>query len=587
MPNPRARSRALLVLLATVALLVSTTPASAAPVPRATRDTATPSQAKRQPGLSPARPDALTRELAHGRLTPARYALERFASLFDLAGVRARFGDVRRSEPSLATMYARDLAIRQSALAGKDRRRARLLLARPTDNHNDGPGSPKYPGDEETPICDTNVCVHYVSSGQHTATTSYAQQVLNVMGTVWQQEVVDYDYRKPKSDIDSSNNGGNGKLDIYLANVGPDGLYGYCTSDDPNLKATSGYRYWDFSAYCVLDNDYDPSEFGYSDPTVPLKVTAAHEFFHSVQFAYDIGEDTWFMEGTAVWMEDQVYDAIDDNLQYLASSPLSNPLIPIDRTAGDLRVYGSWIWWRFLSEYFGGAAADPTIIRDVWNRADGSPVGPDMYSTQAAAAAIAKRSIGGTSWRFRWAFADFAAWNVIPKRYYDEGAKYPAQSTQKATTITGSNPKVSQSAKLDHLTSRYVSIKRGSGVRDTAKVKVAVNGPGSKTGSEATVVVIKDSGGTFFKAIALNSSGAGTASVPFDSTISRVVVIVTNASTRFSNCYTYHAVSYSCWGTGSPDDNLPFAFTATLVQLPSLVFVDLERERERHRIGER
>jgi hypothetical protein len=38
----------------------------------------------------------------------------------------------------------------------------------------------------------------------------------------------------------------------------------------------------------------------------PLKVTAAHEFFHAVQFAYDIGEDGWLMESTATWMEEHV-----------------------------------------------------------------------------------------------------------------------------------------------------------------------------------------------------------------------------------------------------------------------------------------
>ena len=53
----------------------------------------------------------------------------------------------------------------------------------------------------------------------------------------------------------------------------------------------SGYRYFDFSAYCVLDNDFSAAEFGYPDPTLPLRVTAAHEFFHAIQFAYDLYED--------------------------------------------------------------------------------------------------------------------------------------------------------------------------------------------------------------------------------------------------------------------------------------------------------
>ena len=48
-----------------------------------------------------------------------------------------------------------------------------------------------------------------------------------------------------------------------------------------------------------------------------LQVTAAHEYFHLVQFGYDINEDGWIMESTATWAEDEVFDSINDNAQYL------------------------------------------------------------------------------------------------------------------------------------------------------------------------------------------------------------------------------------------------------------------------------
>jgi hypothetical protein len=47
----------------------------------------------------------------------------------------------------------------------------------------------------------------------------------------------------------------------------------------------------------VLDDDYSTSQFP-DPPLVSLDVTAAHEFFHAVQFAYDYFEDSWLMEGT-------------------------------------------------------------------------------------------------------------------------------------------------------------------------------------------------------------------------------------------------------------------------------------------------
>ena len=92
-------------------------------------------------------------------------------------------------------------------------------------------------------------------------------------------------------------------------------FYGYCTTDDPNIiDEETTYEYWDASAYCVLDNDYSSTQF--PNPTTPLEnlqVTAAHEYFHAVQFAYDIGEDAWLMEATATWVEDEVFD--DDQRQ--------------------------------------------------------------------------------------------------------------------------------------------------------------------------------------------------------------------------------------------------------------------------------
>jgi len=46
-------------------------------------------------------------------------------------------------------------------------------------------------------------------------------------------------------------------------------------------------------------------------PNTPLdniKVTAAHEFNHAIQFGYDYWEETWLMEATATWIEDDTAD---------------------------------------------------------------------------------------------------------------------------------------------------------------------------------------------------------------------------------------------------------------------------------------
>ena len=106
-------------------------------------------------------------------------------------------------------------------------------------------------------------------------------QTLRQLNKVWQLEIDTMGYRKPLPD---HGKGGNNKLDVYLKDVGPQGYYGYCTTE------RKAYRYT-YSGYCVLDDDFDPDQFNGAPALDSLKVTAAHEFFHAVQYAYDAAED--------------------------------------------------------------------------------------------------------------------------------------------------------------------------------------------------------------------------------------------------------------------------------------------------------
>ena len=86
-------------------------------------------------------------------------------------------------------------------------------------------------------------------------------------------------------------------------------------------------------------------------PLENLQVTAAHELFHAVQFAYDYYEDGWFMEATATWAEDELFDDVNDNVQYLRRSPITLPGRPMDKFEDDgVFHYGVWIFFRYLTE---------------------------------------------------------------------------------------------------------------------------------------------------------------------------------------------------------------------------------------------
>ncbi|UMG91924.1 hypothetical protein MF408_18155 [Nocardioides sp. TF02-7] len=187
-------------------------------------------------------------------------------------------------------------------------------------------------------------------------------------------------YRAPKPD---GVRGGSAHTDVYVGDIGDDGLYGFCTSDDPKTAISDPGSY-DVWAYCVLDDDYTRSQFPTNTPLENMRVTAAHEYFHAVQFGYDFAEDPWLLESTAAWVEDELYDSVDDNRQYLRNSPLRRPRMPLDTFGEEGFHYGTWIFWRYLTEkYRTRAGGLPTLVRDVWRRADGAAGRPDDHSTQA------------------------------------------------------------------------------------------------------------------------------------------------------------------------------------------------------------
>jgi hypothetical protein len=521
------------------------------------------------PELTPAPDDALSRALRTGAVGEAEYALERALTLFVRPSVARRFGEVVAPSARDATALLRDLAIRRDQLGPDDRATADALLSRPTDGGSNDPVDIKYGGNDASRVCAANLCVHYVTTGPHAVSADdsdangrpdYVDTVVDeLQGRVWNREVDQLGFREPKRDIRSNNNGGNGKIDFYLGDLGAENppLYGYCASDDPHLRFSSDYRFSDMSAYCVFDNDYRSGQFPNQTPISNLRVTAAHEFFHAVQFGYDIFEDLWILENTAVWMEDEVYGEINDNLQYLARSSLQHPQVPLDLGAR-LFEYGNFIFWKFASERFG-----TSLVKKVWNRADGARGAPNLYSLRALRAVVeGSASFGRT-------FVNFGIANFTPAEHYEKGALYQSSvggaPVSKSFTLGRSNLVTAlQRRRLDHLSTAHFVVKPGSGVRHGARVQVQVNGPGSKSKPKATVVAFDGLDVVAKKFVELNRKGVGRAKVPFHGT-TRTLVMLSNASTRFRNCFRFRNSPFSCAGV-PVDQNRVFEFKAKLIQ---------------------
>jgi hypothetical protein len=498
----------------------------------------------------PADPDGLSRALAAGRISPAKEALLRALALFRPTRVAAVYGPVAPPADRDATMVLRDLALRLDSLSPADRKVAHGILARPATDAPAVPGAWEDGEDPHSPECGPNVCVHWAAPGDDAPAAAdadlntYPDWVDAALATaehVWSAEVTTMGYRAPLSDLSSSDHGPDGRLDIYISNLGNDDLYGYCTSDDPGLDTPGTFA---ASAYCVVDNNYTEPIFGNHTPIQNLKVTLAHEFFHAVQFGYDIGEDTWLMEGTATWMEDQVYDGINDNRQYLHNSQLKYPWIPLDHSANCCFQYGSWIWFRFLSETMG-----PGVIQEIWNEADAAAGGPDDYSTQAI-----RQVLFDHHTTFRKKFASFAVWNDISRQRYSEGkaGRYPTPVGSGVFALGAAHTSTGWLAvKLKHMSSIHVTFRPGRSDGPRAHLTVQFDGPRHGFGPEGRLMVFSRSGSVAVKTYKLNRNGDGSLRVGFGrGHVSRVVLIEANASTRFT-CWKNS--QYSCMGAPLDD----------------------------------
>jgi hypothetical protein len=480
----------------------------------------------------------------------ASAALARAKALF--GGPRS--GDSRNGAPggksgkhADATLVMRDLFTSLDDLSPADRKVAHGILARPTDGASD-PYSDGYlvPSEKK---CKGNFCMHWVTTTEDAPPSqTWVNQMLTLMNKVWKKEVKKYGYRPPVSD---GNRGGNGKFDVYLAQIGDAGLYGYCAPE----RRKPGYQ-WLASGYCVLDNDF--AEF----PLAPMdsaEVTAAHEFFHAIQFGYDFGEDVWMLEATATWMEEHVFDEVNDNRQYLPAGQVFDPTFPLDYfNPSGSQQYGNWPFFEFLSKNYGVG-----VVKAIWNKAAAFRGAPDHYSTQAISSVLKPK--GG----FAKNYSRFASANLLPGKFYPEGASWPSAQLKGVYTLTKAHRQTGKHGTHTlHMTSASWRVKSSSSLRSSKwHLKVKIDGPAAYRMPAAYVLVAKRKG--FDKIfVKLNGKGNGQVVVPFGrKKVKAVYISLVNASTRFKCGKKY---AFSCQGLPIDDGRSfkgqPYKFSASVIK---------------------
>lgn len=355
--------------------------------------------------------------------------IERVRSVFALGGPR----EVER--PICATPIFVEVNFNKSRFSAKTAELLKSYVSRP-----DFGDDPEYTYD--TPSA--HFKIHYTTTGDHAVfragedqnppdgVPDYVNRCADIFDSVWIEEVDQLGYNRPPSDDWYEGNGGDGKYDVYVKNIDPLFL-GFTNPETSTVANPISY-----TSYIVVRNDYSAYS-GHEDRLDNLRATAAHEFFHAIHMGYDASEfefddpddpntyRPYWMEMSAVWMEEMVYDGVDDYLGYL-SSFFNHPNWSL-KTFGfspdsARHAYGSCVWPMYLQERF-----DTTIIKHIWEECAKIPGNNAIdYPGGESATDKALKARGTT---FEEAFREFTVWNyftgdrVRPEVYYSEGEEFP------------------------------------------------------------------------------------------------------------------------------------------------------------------
>lgn len=308
--------------------------------------------------------------------------------------------------------------------------------------------------------------IHYNTTGSHAVPTAdvapangipdYVEWLAGYADSSYRAEVITLAQFEPPSD---GTLGGDSRYDIYTEEMP---YYGYAQAEG------AGPNPWnDAYSYISVHRNFigfpandDPD----GDQKGAAKVTVAHEYYHAIQFAYDYNEDVWLMEASSTWMEDYVFDPVNDNYNYL-SDWFSYPDYSLNSTA-ILHEYAAFIWPKYLTQNFGD-----TFMPELWNNCIYAAAYPALTSTL---------STRGTTLNAQ--FAEFCVWNFITNsrndgNHYRDAASYPLIKTVRTHTtypVSGQGP-VSGSAP-DAMGANYIVFNLPSGAGEFA---VTFNGDNS------------------------------------------------------------------------------------------------------------
>ena len=254
--------------------------------------------------------------------------------------------------------------------------------------------------------------LHYDRNGDHAVPSAdssgngvpdYIDSAAVILDHVWHVEVDEMGFQAPPNQEGET-------VDIYHVCFTKFRYYGLTCFTMEDIPSLPGINY---TSYIEIHSDFE-SGF-YTKGLDALKVTAAHEFNHAIQLGYQFrGEDIFFMEMTSTWMEDYVYNQVNDYIQYL------NRFIP---NISDIRFnacdgwseYGNSIFMHMLEKKYGAE-----IAVEMWEQIVKEPALTALNTILKNKGSSLGRSQN-----------EYAAWlfytgsRAAPDQFFPEGENYP------------------------------------------------------------------------------------------------------------------------------------------------------------------
>ena len=293
--------------------------------------------------------------------------------------------------------------------------------------------------------------IHYNTVGTHAVAPTdadangvpdYVDETARVFEAVWDLEINQLGYNPPMPDSD-------GIYDVYIKNLAIQQAYGFTYPVTFSESRTS--------SYIEIDNNFESSAFPVNSRGLNgLRVTAAHEFFHAIQFGYyaDFAA-AWWQELTATWMEDVVYPEVNDFYQHISCRRTGwcfydDPEASLDKSS-IRHSFGASIFAHHVEQVYG-----VDVIKSVWEllkRRD-----PSRYSLSLIDDGM---PLGG----FSQVMPRFAAWNYLTDMrtrpgYYVEARDLP--SIKHANIFLGTGGSFDGVETVDHLGTTYLRVSTSS-----------------------------------------------------------------------------------------------------------------------------